>query len=78
MAAAPPLPGSTNDPLADLRAAADAMRVRIHQYVFWSGVAGMLDRAAETMPTLKTPGQWMRFNEAVSVARNYLDSGGRV
>lgn len=73
---------STADPVADLRAAADAIREdypAVHPGSrFWRLVADILDTAAEQKQyrphTIVTPGDWSRWNKTVEAARAYLDA----
>jgi hypothetical protein len=75
---------STNDPVADLRAAADAIR-EDHPHArqagrFWPGIADLFDRAAERMQfrphTIHgQPGGMTEWNQTVQAARGYLDHG---
>jgi hypothetical protein len=84
LTAEPPAPArtSTADPVADLRAAADAIR-EDHPAIagagrFWEGIASMFGRAAETAGSTpeKLRGRDLTaWNQTVSTARSYLDNG---
>lgn len=73
---------STMDPVADLRAAADAIRedhpAARYDGRFWYGIAEIFGRAAGDMdrrPSGRSPGEMHAWNSTVQTARAYLDHG---